>query len=75
MWDSLLFEGTKILFRVSLALLKLHEEQLLQMDNAGDLINQLRMYTTHIHDRDRLMKVRRPLPQAASHSRLASTLE
>jgi hypothetical protein len=53
----LLAEGTKILYRVSLALLKLYESDLLGIDNAGDLINHLRQCTQKIHDRDRLMKV------------------
>ena len=57
-WDSLLEEGTKILYRVSLALLKLYESDLLAIDNAGDLINHLRQCTQQIHDQDRLMKVR-----------------
>lgn len=56
-WDSLLAEGTKILYRVSLALLKLYESDLLGIDNAGDLINHLRHCTQRIHDRDWLMKV------------------
>ena len=34
-WDSLMLEGAKILFRVALALLKLHESVLLTMDNSG----------------------------------------
>ncbi len=60
-WDSLLAEGAKVLYRVSLALLKLYEADLLAMDNAGDLINHLRHCTQKIHDRDRLMKVGQPL--------------
>lgn len=57
-WDSLLEEGTKILYRVSLALLKMFESDLLRKDNAGDLIGHLRLCTQQIHDRDVLMKVR-----------------
>ncbi len=56
-WDSLLGEGTKILYRVSLALMKLYEADLLLIDNAGDLISHLRQCTQQIHNRDRLMKV------------------
>lgn len=37
-WDSLLFEGFKIFYRVSLAFLKLHQEGILGCDNIGDLI-------------------------------------
>lgn len=57
-WDSLLEEGSKILYRVALALLKLHEPELLCQDNPGDLINCLRHCTQRCHDRDKLMKVR-----------------
>jgi TBC1 domain family member 2A len=34
-WDALFNEGPKILFRVALAVLKMHEEVLLKTDNAG----------------------------------------
>lgn len=61
-WDSLLEEGSKILYRVALALLKLHEPELLRQDNPGDLINCLRHCTQRCHDRDKLMKVSVPLP-------------
>lgn len=60
MWDSLLHEGAKVLYRVSLSLLKLFEAELLRCDNAGDLINHLRQCTQQLHDRDRLMKVGLP---------------
>lgn len=35
-WDALFNEGSKVLFRISLALLKDQEEHLLQYSNAGD---------------------------------------
>lgn len=34
-WDALFLEGSKILFRTALAVLKAQEEALLQIDNAG----------------------------------------
>ena len=34
-WDSVFNEGSKALYRVALALLKVHEEILLKCDNAG----------------------------------------
>ncbi len=36
-WDALFNEGSKILYRVALALLKQHEALLLSKDNAGGL--------------------------------------
>ena len=67
-WDCLLGEGTKILYRVSLALLKLYESDLLRIDNAGDLIARLRQRTQQLHDRDMLMKVPPPPPSHESSS-------
>ena len=34
-WDSLFCEGPKILFRVALALLKLYEDKILSVHDAG----------------------------------------
>lgn len=56
-WDALLFEGPKVLYRVALALLKLHEQQLLAIDNTGDLIGDIKEACRVAHDRDGLMKV------------------
>ena len=56
-WDALLCEGTKILFRIALALMKAHEEQLLGQDNAGYVLRQMRLAAASTHDRDALMKV------------------
>ncbi|XP_064639427.1 growth hormone-regulated TBC protein 1-A-like isoform X2 [Lineus longissimus] len=36
-WDSLLFEGSKVLFRISLTLVKLHEEKLLKCKNFPEI--------------------------------------
>lgn len=56
-WDALLKEGPKVLFRVALALLKANEATLLQQDNVGLLLREIRQAVTHMHDRDKLMKV------------------
>ena len=56
-WDSLLEEGAKILFRISVALLKIFEQELLQLDNPGEIVSLLRRRTHCVHDRDKLMKV------------------
>ena len=36
-WDCLFNEGSKILFRVAITLIKLHEDQLLQSEDFGDM--------------------------------------
>ena len=37
-WDSLLFEGFKIFYRVSLGFIRLHEAKILKQTNLGDLV-------------------------------------
>lgn len=56
-WDALLHEGPKVLFRVALAILKTNEAALLRQDNVGLLLRELRHAVQHLHDRDKLMKV------------------
>lgn len=56
-WDALLLEGPKILFRIALALLKMHEPSLLATDNPGDVLRTIRMVSAGEFDRDELMKV------------------
>lgn len=58
-WDALLHEGTKVLFRVALALLKLHEGALLAQDNPGELLRAARRVAAEAFDRDALMQARR----------------
>ena len=57
-WDALLSEGPKILYRVALALLKTHEDRLLAQDNAGYVQREMKLASAGMHDRDALMKVR-----------------
>jgi hypothetical protein len=56
-WDALLLEGPKVLFRVALALLKMHEPALLAADNPGDLLRAARGAAAGEHDRDELLHV------------------
>lgn len=56
-WDALLCEGPKILYRVSLALLKTNETALMQIGDAGSMLRHLRAANASIHDRDALMTV------------------
>ena len=56
-WDALLHEGAKILYRVALALLKTHEDALMAQDNAGYMQREMKLASARMHDRDALMKV------------------
>ena len=56
-WDALLSEGAKILYRVALALLKTHEDRLMAQDNAGYVQREMKLASASMHDRDALMKV------------------
>eukprot|EP00201_Polytomella_parva_P003812 CAMPEP_0175086916 /NCGR_PEP_ID=MMETSP0052_2-20121109/29530_1 /TAXON_ID=51329 ORGANISM="Polytomella parva, Strain SAG 63-3" /NCGR_SAMPLE_ID=MMETSP0052_2 /ASSEMBLY_ACC=CAM_ASM_000194 /LENGTH=425 /DNA_ID=CAMNT_0016359183 /DNA_START=290 /DNA_END=1567 /DNA_ORIENTATION=+ len=54
-WDALFNEGPKILFRVALALLKIYEDNILRVDNAGELMMRMRSAAATMHHRDVLM--------------------
>lgn len=55
MWDALLFEGPKVLFRVALALLSAIEERALACDSAAELALLARAAASSAHDRDALL--------------------
>lgn len=46
-WDCLFFEGSKIIFRVALTLIKLHKKEILKCDELGDLITCFRNMKNH----------------------------
>jgi hypothetical protein len=50
----------QVLFRVALALLKLHEPLLLAQDNPGELLRATRRVAAEAFDHDALMQVTRP---------------
>jgi len=54
-WDSLFCEGAKILYRVALALLQLHEQLLLSCDNAGDVLHTMKESSRAWWNADKLM--------------------
>lgn len=60
-WDALLCEGGKVLYRVALALLRAAEPDLVAQDNAGDVLRVAKAAAAAAHDRDALMKVRLPV--------------
>lgn len=46
-WDCLFLEGSKIIFRVALTLIKLHKKEILKCDELGDLITCFRNMKIH----------------------------
>lgn len=46
-WDCLFFEGSKIIFRVALTLIKIHKNEILKCDELGDLITCFRNMKNH----------------------------
>mmetsp|Transcript_46329 Transcript_46329/g.117311 ORF Transcript_46329/g.117311 Transcript_46329/m.117311 type:complete len:370 (-) Transcript_46329:421-1530(-) len=54
-WDTLLFEGPKVLYRVALALFKMAAPELLKTDNPGDFLVTMRGIVQTCFDRDTLM--------------------
>ncbi|KAG2489481.1 hypothetical protein HYH03_012117 [Edaphochlamys debaryana] len=54
-WDALFFEGPKVLYRVALAILKMYEEHMLRVKDAGELMMRMRNAAATLHQRDVLM--------------------
>ncbi len=63
-WDALLSEGAKVLFRVALALLRGAEPGLAAQDNAGDAARVAKAAAAAAYDRDALLKARTGRPPA-----------
>ncbi len=81
-WDSLLAEGSKVLFRVALAVLMQSEAALLDKADVGELCHEIQRCGKRFYDADSLLKVspcgslrfltarrRRPSTSAASPRR------
>ena len=56
-WDALLHEGAKVMYRVALALLKVHEPLLLAATNAGELLKLIKSALHEEFNRDELLNV------------------
>ena len=56
-WDLILLEGGKIPFRIALALLRIHEEAILKLDDAGDIFSAPKTFAKKTYDADELVKV------------------
>jgi len=54
-WDAIFSEGSKIFFRVALALLKGTEEDILKAAHPGAVMRALQKRTRRAHDRDKLL--------------------
>jgi hypothetical protein len=57
-WDCFLLEGAKVLFRFSIALLSLYEEDLLERSDTISVMKVLKAAVRLTFDSDGLMKVR-----------------
>jgi len=57
LWDSFLYEGDKILFRVAIALLKINESHLLELNNSVAVNNFLRSTVNSLMDIDKFFDV------------------
>ncbi|SCZ87922.1 BZ3500_MvSof-1268-A1-R1_Chr2-3g05390 [Microbotryum saponariae] len=56
-WDLIFVFGTVMLFRVAVAILKLHETEILSCDSAATLYALIRAMTTHLYQVDKLLKI------------------
>jgi len=56
-WDCFLVEGPKVLFRVSMAILKLHQEALISQPDTPSVMRYLKSCTNLLFDADGLLKV------------------
>lgn len=78
-WDSLFFEGYKILFRVAIAVFKRAEREVLKYTNFEDIMENAKMWPSSMEHHNELLKTsfiaiplrRRDLIQARDHALLA----
>ena len=56
-WDTFLYEGSKVLFRFAIAIFKYNEEALLSKDNSIAIFNHLRTMCQDATDVNRLVQV------------------
>lgn len=79
LWDAFLYEGSKVLFRFSLALFKLKEADILQLSSSLEIYQYLRVFPQTISDYRRLAMVAfndlNPFSRRAVRNRRAVHLE
>ena len=56
-WDSMFFEGSKVMFRVALALLYMNQDRFIAATDLGQLFGLMRQVVVEVWDIDTLMKV------------------
>ncbi|NXE62886.1 TBD2A protein, partial [Calcarius ornatus] len=56
-WDAFLYEGTKVIFRYALAILKYNEEEILRIHDSVEIYQYLRFFTRMITDGRKLMNI------------------
>ncbi|XP_054145958.1 TBC1 domain family member 2A [Melozone crissalis] len=56
-WDAFLYEGTKVIFRYSLAIFKYNEEEILRIHDSVEIYQYLRFFTRMITDGRKLMNI------------------
>lgn len=56
-WDTFLYEGSKVLFRYAMAIFKYNEESLLKQENSIQIFNKLRTMSQEAADVNKLTQV------------------
>ena len=74
-WDAFLVDGSVVLFRVTLALLKLFEAETLACDNAAAFHTGLKAFAAHLYTPDRLMQQVEKLRSAVKTAQVESLRE
>ena len=72
-WDTFLYEGSKVLFRFAIAIFKFYEEKLLALKNSITIFNFLRTMCQNATDIDRLVQVKTQQLYTLKPDILAST--
>uniref|UniRef100_A0A3P9ALI6 TBC1 domain family, member 2 n=1 Tax=Esox lucius TaxID=8010 RepID=A0A3P9ALI6_ESOLU len=78
-WDTFLYEGTKVIFRYALALFKYKEEDILKIHDNVEIYQYLRFFTKTISDGRKLTNIAfsdmNPFPMKVVKNRRAQHLE
>ncbi|XP_069387314.1 TBC1 domain family member 2A isoform X2 [Paralichthys olivaceus] len=79
LWDTFLYEGTKVIFRYALALFKYKEDDILRIHDSVEIYQYLRFFTKTISDGRRLASIAfsdmNPFPSRLLRNRRALHLE
>ncbi|KAM9375974.1 TBC1 domain family member 2A [Pholidichthys leucotaenia] len=79
LWDAFLYEGTKVIFRYTLALFKYKEDEILKLNESVEIYRYLRFFTKTITDSRKLISIAfgdmNPFPRRQLKNRRALHLE